>query len=314
MSELLNNSALRNTGKVLRTQTPQNKQLDSLTNVDEYIKLCFAPSELFGAKIAAGFGYIAEPFIGFRLKSYFRKNNIADENIYNDYSFEGAIDTSYVSFLVNKNPFLTPGDIADLENNSRSRPDILIHEDTLKEFYEIKPNSPSGRSAGREKIKALESDYTKFKLPYTKGPDIELDDITLGRFDLVIQEARIPVEISFSFEVTNGLILYRLCIKTKWKWLLQQDAILDLIKGIMDYMRQIIKDIRNKVKQLASDVKLPELEPATVAIIVAVILFLLFLPEIVGGAIVLSALVVAELEAASVVLSGIVLQRLATSM
>jgi hypothetical protein len=68
------------------------------------------------------------------------------------------------------------------------------------EYYEIKPDSPSGKSRGVEKLKNIDSVYSDFQLPYKPGkyyPPPGQDDL------------RIPLPVNRMFVVVCGTILAR---------------------------------------------------------------------------------------------------------
>lgn len=123
--------------------------------------------------------------------------------------FDNPLAASYVAFLAAHNRALrTPATIAQLAILSQlqlNRPDILTHLPRRKEFYEIKPDSPSGRSDGRIKLLALNAFYGTFRLPYVEGSAyIPTPTILIGSRGgiTVTLEAR---------RLRTGLIVYSIC-------------------------------------------------------------------------------------------------------
>jgi hypothetical protein len=283
MGDVLNANALKNSDAVLSNKAISSSSLSNTPNLQEEAKLCFAPSELFGEDIAKGFGIIAEPFISYKLTPFLERYGVAPFDLYQDYSFEGSIDKTYVGFLRIKNPSLSPSVINKLLTTPLKRPDILIDNSNLKEYYEIKPDSPSGRSAGRSKLANIESYYNNYSLPYKRGQLFNPpSNILIGRTEVSSGGTRIPVEVSFDLRLDNGLILYKLCIKTKWRLILALGLVYALLKAIIDLMRSMISGINefaDKIKNAIKENPLETLGIVTVAIIV--IAFLIFgFPEV----------------------------------
>ena len=252
--------------------TPSKK-----VNLEE-IRLCFAPSELFGTEIAQGFGIVAEAFISFNLTPYLIKYGVAPFDLYQDYSYAGSIDKNYIGFLRLKNPNLSARVIQRLLNTPHERPDILIDNKKLKEYYEIKPDSQTGRSAGRKKMRSIADYYYKYSLPYSVGryfnPPSEL---LIGRTVIYSGKTQIPVEVSFGLRLDNGLILYDLCIKTKWHLILElvHELLLKLLRAIIDLIRQAIASMRdfiNKVINWIEENPWEALGMAGIAILTIIIL------------------------------------------
>src|SRR5438067_1361362 len=91
-------------------------------------------------------------------------------------------------------------------------PDIITHEPPDRtEFYEVKPNSPSGKSKGRDKIAWFQIICTDESLPYVVGrqydPDrrvVVWDGTWFGN----------PAKVRLHwFSEADGLIVYELCIE-----------------------------------------------------------------------------------------------------
>lgn len=293
MADLLNANALRNGDAAISSKAVSNSALSNAANLQEEIKLCFAPSELFGEDIAKGFGIVAEPFISYKLTPFLERYGVAPFDLYQDYSFAGSIDKTYVGFLRIKNPSLSPDVINRLSTTPLKRPDILIDNSKLKEYYEIKPDSSSGRSAGRSKLNEIEDYYRRYSLPYSRGSLFKPpSDILIGRTTISAAGTRVPVEISFDLRLENGLILYKLCIKTKWRLVLALELVYELLRAIINLMRDAISGLSEfvkKIKNAIAENPLETLGVVAVAIVVVAILIIGF-PEVEALALILARL------------------------
>jgi hypothetical protein len=100
------------------------------------------------------------------------------------------------------------------ENKLVKIPDLMTFDSPRRtEFYEIKPNSDSGREKGEEKVAHVHALCQSAGLPYTPGtqwnPDTKIVLFT-GRL------LGIEVEVSFHFfKIQPGLIVYEICVEGK---------------------------------------------------------------------------------------------------
>lgn len=197
---------------------------------------CFAASEIFGKYIYDVLGGILESYVAFELTPFLAKNRVAPNDLYIDPSYEGV---TYLGFLKPRNPKL-PNTLADDKILGEARPDILIHTRLIKEFYEIKPNSNSGRAAGKRKVQDLNRIYSTYNLPYSEGSSfIPPDHIEIGSTSIVVSGKTIPVEVSFGLLKTGALILYDVCITTNWKDILvvEVEGMYLLLKALLELLQ-----------------------------------------------------------------------------
>ncbi|MEU6985982.1 peptidoglycan-binding domain-containing protein [Streptomyces sp. NPDC046324] len=155
--------------------------------------------------------------------------------------FDEASDTTrcrfLASFLAAHNPGVDEGfishscevrkkpvDRGDDENERFAVPDIITHEPGVRmEFYEIKPNSDFGRTAGREKIETFLSlmDFISANDPnfarYEKGKMFDPDrTITFYQRNYL---GIIPCRVSLHYrratepEIAQGLVVYEICVE-----------------------------------------------------------------------------------------------------
>ncbi len=117
-----------------------------------------------------------------------------------------------------------PVDPDDDENERFAVPDIITHEPGVRmEFYEIKPNSISGRRAGREKVETFLSlvDFLKesdSSFPgYERGIQFDPDrSIVFYRRNYL---GIVPCEVALHYRrctesgLESGLIVYEICVE-----------------------------------------------------------------------------------------------------
>lgn len=165
---------------------------------------CIAPSEVPGLSPAevSAFGNIAEDLIymDFRAQHPYGPSEIyADDNN----------PASYLYFLKSKNPSLQLATYATSVTTAglgMVRPDIMIHSFVEKVFYEIKPDSDSGRRAGITKVGTLSGTYLHFNLPYTPGLAYKPGEITVASFTSMLT-VKLKIRL-----IGPGLIVYKLCV------------------------------------------------------------------------------------------------------
>src|SRR5205807_492042 len=77
----------------------------------------------------------------------------------------------YASFLRSDHPTLSPSQILHMSENKLVKiPDLMTFDPGRRtEFYEIKPNSATGRTAGEVKIANVHALCQSFGLPYVPG-------------------------------------------------------------------------------------------------------------------------------------------------
>ncbi len=201
------------------------------------VKLCFAFSELFGQAIAKRVGDVAEAYINYRLIPTLLEYKVTLWELYWDPSFEGL---TYIGFLRTWNSFLPPG-IDELLG--AARPDILIHNAAMKEYYEIKPDSLSGRSDGYKKLRDLISIYKTYGLPYKQGQNFRVPEtIEIGKTTVKVGTVPVPVKLEFGLRKEGALIVYNLCITTNWAKVLTSTEFLKiLIEAILDLLKQAFR-------------------------------------------------------------------------
>lgn len=170
---------------------------------------CIAPSEIPGisSSEASAFGAIAEELIYADFCT--RYTRIATEVFRDDNN-----PAAYLYFLAVNNPHFTKAMQIDYFERAWAQklakvPDFLLHKATEKSFYEVKPDSPSGMTAGVEKVGKLTAVYPYYKLPYKPGKVFAPRDHRVAYFGSAL---RVILRVR---RVAPGLIVYKLCLESK---------------------------------------------------------------------------------------------------
>ncbi len=176
---------------------------------------CLAPSELIDPIGAKAFGLVAETFIGKRYLQFTGRQNFfpANPSDFQDISVGFGNVTLFISFIKSHHPNLSlPAIIALTATAGLVRvPDLMTDDATRDVYYEIKPNSIDGRTAGRAKIAALDALFDRFDLPYRGGSSWSPDE-KVKVFSGMMFGRNIEGSFHF-FRRTPGLILYEICIE-----------------------------------------------------------------------------------------------------
>ena len=88
-------------------------------------------------------------------------------------------------------------------------PDLMTHAGDRQEFYEVKPNSKSGRASARnERINILEF-FTSENLSYVPGTVYDPDEsVTLWKYNSGLFKYELSLHF---FRLDKGIILYEVC-------------------------------------------------------------------------------------------------------
>ncbi|MEU5430694.1 peptidoglycan-binding protein [Streptomyces olivoreticuli] len=196
------------TAGVLETLHPD---LDITGKVLNFLELgdtlCFSMSMavLDAPQLASFVGRFVEPHIN---KDFCARNGPC--SVVDDFFDVANSAAPYTDFLRTHNPTIAPSVIATV--GAGVRPDILSQRPGMKaEWYEIKPLSPAGVSAGLAKGVTLKSNYEGNGFPYRPGKSYTPSaKITLGKFATPEGE---QLEIFIEpLRLLPGLIFYRFCV------------------------------------------------------------------------------------------------------
>lgn len=172
------------------------------------MKGCLAPSEIPGLAETevSRFGNFAEDLIS---SEYRLRRGFSGMDVYIDNNNPAP----YWYFIVSHNPQFSIQAQKDYYTQAYlardyRRPDILIHTFAEKAFYEIKPDSTSGRQAGVEKVGILTSTYAMCRLPYLPGFAYSETSILVASAGPVLR-----VHLRAKLQMP-GLIVYRICLES----------------------------------------------------------------------------------------------------
>lgn len=189
-------------------------------------KLCF-PISMFATNAAASeFGKLAHRLINHQYCGGMGCTPV------NDY-FDDNNPAAWRDFLVSHDPFLaTPAGSHLLLGISGVRPDICTNNGARKEYYEIKPASPSGVSDGIGKLFTIWGYMNRLRQPYRAGRMYSPTEIPIAH----AVYAGITIEISLNvFRPLNtpGLIVYQLCVEAPFAELLVLVTMAALVAALL---------------------------------------------------------------------------------
>lgn len=192
---------------------------------------CLTPSEIPGlsTREASVFGSLAEDII---FADYCSQFGCRGDDVFKDDNNPAA----YLYFLARHNPHFTEAAQRDYFARVRAAklkriPDILVHKAGERAFYEIKPDSNSGRLDGMQKVGILQAVYPTFRLPYTGGVRFVPRDHRAARLGSVLRaNLRVRRDVP-------GLILYKLCLES-------QDAI--ELATLIILLRYIVREMNKQ--------------------------------------------------------------------
>jgi hypothetical protein len=147
-------------------------------------------------------------------------------DLYLDDSFAGPVDPRYAAFLIRKNPSLPAWAKVFLALTSIKRADVVLHDAMRQEYEEFKPDNIFGIVAGEAKLLQIQGYMAALGLSYKRGTSYTPTPMT-RIFSTTL--AGVPVELWLAARrESNGLVVYKYCIKTDWG-LLAWSAVIGLI-------------------------------------------------------------------------------------
>ena len=174
---------------------------------------CLAPSEFLQTPVASAFGAFAESVIaGDYLKNVGRPSFFpASPFDFLDISVGFGNTVLYIAFLKSHHPRLSAAALLALSAGGLLKiPDMMTSDAPRRtEFYEIKPNSFTGRAAGSVKIAMIDGLMTFHSLPYVPGTQYS-PNTRIPIFSGTPLGARL--DVFFHFErIAPGLVVYDVC-------------------------------------------------------------------------------------------------------
>lgn len=192
---------------------------------------CIAPSEIPGisSREASVFGAVAEDLI---YADFVANYAIVSNELFRDANNPAA----YLYFLAINNPHFTERLQRDYFMRLRAErlmriPDFLVHKSSERAFYEVKPDSATGRAAGVEKVGTLSAVYGFYRLPYRAGRKFNPRDHTVAIFGTALR-ATLRVR-----RAAPGLLVYKLCLRSEGVMELATLAVL---------LRYIVRQMNNQ--------------------------------------------------------------------
>lgn len=191
-------------------------------------RLCFPPGPIMGPQWGSGFGTIAERFIE---QDYCATLGCTPATEYID-NFN---PTAYLNFMRAHNPSLTTGAravaLAAASVTGIARPDIMTDNGVRREYYEIKPFSPDGVSAGMEKLVEIMAFMSLLSLPYIPGVTYSPSKDIPMMSGMVLGE---PLAVSLNIQRhLPGLVTYSLCLQGNLSAILAKVALAALLAWIV---------------------------------------------------------------------------------
>lgn len=167
---------------------------------------CVAPSEIPGvtASERENFGGLAEDIIFADFVTHY-------PSYARDVFQDSHNPSGYLFFLASKNPGFTQAQqtayFEILKETKLLRvPDFLVHTPSERAFYEVKPESVSGKAKGIEKVGVLTALYPTFNLPYVAGTVYTPRDHVVASFGTAL---KVTLRVR---RAAPGLIFYKLCL------------------------------------------------------------------------------------------------------
>jgi hypothetical protein len=191
-------------------------------------RLCFPPGPIMGPQWGSGFGTLAERFIE---QDYCATLGCTPATEYIDNYNPGA----YLAFMRAHNPSLGSGAPAAAllaaSVTGIARPDLMTDNGARREYYEIKPFSPDGVSAGMEKLVEIMAFMATLSLPYIPGVTYSPSkDIPMWS-GMVLGE---PLGMALNVQRhLPGLVTYSLCLRGNLSAILAKVALAALLAWII---------------------------------------------------------------------------------
>jgi len=177
-----------------------------------------APFELFDVDQTGNIiGHMVESFVVQEYLKHVGRATVYPANLkdFSDYTAGFANTTLYTAFLKQNNPSLSVSELLKMRiKGIRRIPDICTHDYPRRtEYYEIKPNSPTGRIDGAIKMAEIQAFNDAYNLPYTPGTIFRPDSYKIF-FDDTLQG--IPTTLAIHYErIGPGLIGYEIAY-SRW--------------------------------------------------------------------------------------------------
>lgn len=184
---------------------------------------CIPVSVILPPPLDSAFGAIAESIIGGRFLDHLgRRSNgffpaSPTQEDFQDISVGIGNTRLYILYLKFHNSISIPQMLVLSASGMVNIPDLITHNPprssspTRAEFYEIKPNSPTGLAAGAAKIASLSVLYSVLPLPYQMGTIWTPDEKILISSG---SPMGVRLEVFFHFKrISPALVVYDICVE-----------------------------------------------------------------------------------------------------
>jgi len=204
---------------------------------------CIAPSLVLPSDQASLIGTIVEKRISAEYLAFTKRPAFfpAPPAIdFADFTSGFGNNTIYIAYLVDKNPSLSPSQLLQLTDDGLKKiPDIVTADaPRSSEFYEFKPNSPSGLREGDRKVANVHALFQGNRLPYTPGIKWNVDK-RVQIFSGGLYGVQVDVYFHF-FRIQPGLIVYDFCAEGRTRKLTNSE-IVTIILAILIVLLSPIK-------------------------------------------------------------------------
>jgi hypothetical protein len=177
---------------------------------------CKAPSEYVGAKFGRIFGELAHQIISEDYRTarggvHFFPAALEDFRDIQEGFGNVSLFIAYLgaNHLVDKELLASKFTQNFGEQSPNFIPDLMTNVQGRQEFYEIKPNSKSGRKDGRDKVVGLLTFFQSEHLTYEPGLQYEPDrSVTLWKYDSGLFKYEVKLHY---FRIQAGLVVYEVC-------------------------------------------------------------------------------------------------------
>lgn len=198
-------------------------------------RMCFPPSAFEDPQFGSGFGMLAERYIE---HDYCDTMGCAPGTVYID----NYNPLAYRQFLIAHNPGLSSGAkgaaLTAASVTGIARPDILSDDGARRDYYEIKPLSPSGAVAGTEKIAEIAAFMTLLGLPYVPGVTYTPSKDIPIMSGMVLGE---PLAVSLNVQrYVPGIVTYSLCLEGNLAQILAKVAMAALLAWIVAQLLPVV--------------------------------------------------------------------------
>jgi hypothetical protein len=202
---------------------------------------CVAPSLILTPDAARELGLLAESVAGAKyLKdmgrpAFFPAPPATD---FFDISHGFGNTSLYAAFLGARFTSLTPDRLVQLSDDKLLKiPDLATDVPSQREFYEVKPGSSSGISAGRRKIANIQGFYSRFSVPLVAGVQWS-PDFRFRLFQGGLLGLEVDVFLHF-WRPEAALVLYEVCAEGRTRRLTNAEVAMIIAAVLLAVLAEV---------------------------------------------------------------------------